>query len=411
MKPSPNNTHSRPATPLPIAALLALSAIGFLTMLTETIPAGLLPQLSHDLRVSTGTGGQLVSVYALGSVLAALPLTALTRHWPRRRLLLCTLVIIGVVNLVTATSPVYAITLVARLFAGLAAGVQWALIAGCAMRLVPTEQSGRALAISMAGVPLGLALGVPAGTALGSALGWRLAFGLLALACIPVTIAIMATLPPAPGEKTSDHPPVRRVLVTPGLPIILASAFAFEVAHMNAYTYIAPLLERAGLGSRIGGMLLVFGIAALVGLWATGALLDRHRRTVTIAVLAQFTVCLLILTVAARSTPATILAVAGWGMALGAAPTVFQAASARAAGPAADVAQAMLVTALNAGMAGGAALGAITLTTEVDNLVRTSLLVFAATFVCVALARRHAFPPTTTDRAPHPAPSTERTSS
>lgn len=408
MKSSSKNTPSAAAPSLPVAALVALSAIGFLTMLTETVPAGLLPQISEDLDVSTGAGGQLVSVYALGSVVSALPLTALTRHWPRRRLLLCTVVVIGLVNLFTATSTLYPATLAARLLAGLAAGVQWALIAGYAMRLVPPRQAGRALAISMAGVPLGLALGVPAGTALGSAMGWRLAFAALAIACVPVITAIAISLPPAPGERTSDQIPIRRVLLTPGLPVILVSAFAFEVAHMNAYTYIAPLLGRAGLGSRIGEMLLVFGIAALLGLWVAGVLLDRHPRVVTIAVLAQFTACMLALAVAGGSAPATTLAVAGWGMALGAAPTLFQAASARAAGPAADVAQATLVTALNAGMASGAALGALTLTGGIDRLTSTSLLIFAATLLCAVLARRHAFPPADDARTADSMPATER---
>jgi hypothetical protein len=88
-----------------------------------------------------------------------------------------------------------------------------------------------------------------------------------------------------------------------------------------------------------------------------------------------------------------VTAVAGWGVALGAAPTMFQAASAKAAEPAIDVAQAMLVTVLNAGMAAGAALGGLALGAGTGTLGWISLAIFAATLVAAELGRRQAFPP------------------
>lgn len=59
---------------IPVVKLLAFTLAGFITIMTETIPAGLLPQISHDLNVSESLAGQLVSVYALGSVIAAIPI-------------------------------------------------------------------------------------------------------------------------------------------------------------------------------------------------------------------------------------------------------------------------------------------------------------------------------------------------
>ncbi|MBN9636250.1 MFS transporter [Mycolicibacterium aubagnense] len=43
------------------------------------MPAGLLPQISVDMGVSGATAGQFVSAYALGTVLAAIPITTATR--------------------------------------------------------------------------------------------------------------------------------------------------------------------------------------------------------------------------------------------------------------------------------------------------------------------------------------------
>ncbi len=76
------------STQLPIWKLLAFTVAGFLTIMTETMPAGLLTQISQGLRISEAYAGQLIAVYALGSVLAAIPLISLTRSWNRRPLLL-----------------------------------------------------------------------------------------------------------------------------------------------------------------------------------------------------------------------------------------------------------------------------------------------------------------------------------
>ena len=54
---------------LPVANLLALATAAFITILTEALPAGLLPMMSVDLRVPDALIGQLVTVYALGAQL------------------------------------------------------------------------------------------------------------------------------------------------------------------------------------------------------------------------------------------------------------------------------------------------------------------------------------------------------
>lgn len=76
--------ESRRRDRLPLGGLLALATAGFITILTEAMPAGLLPQMSQDLAVSPALVGQLVTLYAIGSLLAAIPLVILTQGWRRR---------------------------------------------------------------------------------------------------------------------------------------------------------------------------------------------------------------------------------------------------------------------------------------------------------------------------------------
>ena len=75
--PSRVEAESAPRAHLPSAALSGLAASGFLCIVTETLPAGLLPQIAAGLRISEVMAGQLVAGYALGSLLAAIPLTSL----------------------------------------------------------------------------------------------------------------------------------------------------------------------------------------------------------------------------------------------------------------------------------------------------------------------------------------------
>ncbi|MGJ9420748.1 hypothetical protein ACHAC9_23840 [Massilia sp. CMS3.1] len=73
------NDSSAEAAPeqLPVAASLALAMTGFICIASETLPAGLLPLISNDLRVTQAVAGQTVTAYALGSMLAAIPLAVL----------------------------------------------------------------------------------------------------------------------------------------------------------------------------------------------------------------------------------------------------------------------------------------------------------------------------------------------
>jgi len=65
---------SAAADRLPMGGLLALAMTGFIAVLTENMPAGLLPEISRGMGVSQALAGQLVTLYALGAVVAAIPL-------------------------------------------------------------------------------------------------------------------------------------------------------------------------------------------------------------------------------------------------------------------------------------------------------------------------------------------------
>ncbi|MEV5344220.1 MFS transporter [Streptomyces achromogenes] len=379
---------------LPMFALLALATAVFITSLTETLPAGLLPSMSDDLKVSESATGQTVTIYALGTALTAIPLTAATAGWRRKRLLLTSMAGFAVANTVTALSSLYGLTMVARFVAGVAAGLAWALLAGYARRLAPVPLQGRAIAVAMAGIPVALSLGVPAGTFLGKVTDWRVAF--LAMTALTVLLLawIAAAVPDYPGQERGERPKMLHALKVPGVVPVLFVTLVFVLAHTIIYAYIATFLDDLGMGGNTDLVLLVFGIASLASIWIVGAQIHHRLRVLTVASSLLVAVSAAVLAVLADQTAFVYLAAVLWGLGWGGVPTLLQTAAGDAGGEkAADAAQAMLVTLWNVAMAGGGVIGGVLLDlTGSDSLPWSVLLLMLPVIAVVVLARGHGFP-------------------
>ncbi|MFW0974326.1 MFS transporter [Leclercia pneumoniae] len=384
-----NIEHDR----LPIAALLALAIAGFITIVTEALPAGLLPQICAGMNISGALAGQFVTLYAVGSLVAAIPLITATQGVRRRPLLLLALAGFVVANTVTAFSVNYVITMAARFLAGVSAGLVWALLAGYAARMVPDEKKGRAIAIAMVGTPLALSLGVPAGTLLGSLIGWRMCFGIMSVMAVGLMVWVRIRVPDFAGLAAGKRLPLRQILTLAGVRPVLFVVLTFVLAHNIFYTYIAPFMASVGMAERTDLILLVFGVASLLGIWIIGVFIDRYLRLLTLISTALFALSAFVLGVMNDMPAAVYMAVAVWGLSFGGAATLFQTAIARNAGDAADVAQSMLVTAWNLAIAGGGIIGGILL----DSLGSTAfspavVLLLLSALAVIWAARLHGFP-------------------
>lgn len=345
----------------PLSGLLALAMSGFIAIMTETLPAGLLPYIGRGLNVTQAMAGQLVTLYALGSMLAAIPLVALTRRWGRRSALLAAISGFFLFNTITALSPHYLLTLAARFLAGAAAGLTWGLLAGCARRMVPQRQQGRAMAIAMAGTPIALALGVPLGSWLGTVVSWRAVFTIISGLTLLLGVWVALKVPNFPGQQSDEQKSIAHVLTRPGIRPILAVIVLWVLAHNILYTYIAPFLAPAGIADQVDRVLLAFGVSAMAGIWITGLIVDRWLRLGVLVSMGVFALVSFALGVAGTSPYVIYLCMAFWGLTFGGAATLLQTASADAAGKDADTAQSMIVVAWNLAIAGGGIMGGILL--------------------------------------------------
>ncbi|MFJ5492099.1 MFS transporter [Pectobacterium carotovorum] len=378
---------------LPIASLLALATAAFITILTEALPAGLLPQMAQGLAVSEAWVGQTVTIYAMGSLVAAIPLTTATQGVRRRPLLLAAIAGFAVANMITALSGSYVLTMAARFLAGVSAGLLWALLAGYAARMVPEHQKGRAIAIAMVGTPLALSLGVPAGTFLGNVIGWRMCFGMMSGLALILMLWVRIQVPDFAGQSAGKRLSLGRVFTMAGVRPVLCAVLAFVLAHNILYTYIASFLAAVGMVAQTGLVLLVFGVTSLLGIWIVGVLIDRYLRALTLSCSALFCLSVLALGVAGDVLAVVYAAVAVWGLAFSGAATLFQTALVRTAEGGTDVAQSMLVTAWNMAIAGGGIIGGVLLERlGVAAFSPVLLVLLLIAFVVVWSARQHGFP-------------------
>nr|WP_233176540.1 MFS transporter [Dyella sp. ASV24] len=361
----------------------------FITVLTECIVAGLLPAMSHDLRISEALVGQLTTVYAVGSMLTAIPVVKFTSHLPRRPLLLAALIGFALVNSAMAWSQSYALMMVTRFFAGVAAGLLWSLVAGYASRMVAPHQQGRAIAVAMLGTPLAMTIGIPAGTWLSQLIGWRWVFGLMSLLSLVLVAWARATLPPVPGLPPQTQGRLRDVVALPGLlPVYVVMLFAV-LAHNVLYTYIAPFAALSGAQASLDRLLLLFGVASVVSIAITGALIDRWMRPLMVIGTGLFLVAALAMALWPHSSAVLVGAMLVWGLGFGGAATLIQTAVARRAGEQQDLGQSLVVVGWNLAIAGGGVVGGVLLKTAGVVMLPWSLVVLLVVTVgVVGVGRR-----------------------
>lgn len=386
---SPSTVPGAPVG-LPLLPLVTLAIAVFLGIVSETLPAGLLPELAAGLGVPEAAAGALVSVYAIGSLAAAIPLTAATRHLPRRPLVVTAMSLLATASIVTAVADTLPLALVARFVGGVGAGLLWSLTAGYAMRLAAPEHKGRALAVAMTGIPLSMAVGVPAAAWLGQLSGWRTAFVVLGIAGLLVAAVLSVVLPPLAGERATSDATLGSVLRLPALRVVLAVTGTFVLAHNLMYTYIAPVLTDSGAAVELTVVLFVFGVASVVSVWVVGRSVDRHMRQVVIVASAALVTSLGLLALAGASVGVFVGGVALWALAFGGSATFLQAAAANVAGTNADVAQSMIVTVWNLAIAGGAAIGGVLLDRSGADAVPWAALAFATAALALGVLRGNA---------------------
>jgi len=269
--------------------LLALA--NFVIGMGAFVVVGVLSPVAQAFGVTRPEAGALMSVYAAVYAIASPLLVAATGRLDRRLLLMLGLALFGLGALAAALSPSFTLLLGARALMALGGGLVTPVAASIGVALAGAGQQGRALAIVFGGLTLAQVLGVPAGAWLGYAFGWPAAFAVVAALSLLGLLAIALALPAGIAVPVASLASLGAVLRSGRLMLAIAFTALFIGALYVCYTFLAPLLETLYGLSRDGvtGMLLLFGLGAVVGNAVGGRLTDRigPHRTLVLLCLAQ----------------------------------------------------------------------------------------------------------------------------
>ncbi len=360
----------RPTTPTALVApppaalrlaVFALALGGFGIGTNEFVAMGLLPDIAGSMNISEPTAGHVISAYALGVVIGAPVIAALSARAPRKALLLSLMAVFALGNLATVFAPTYESLVAARFVAGLPHGAYFGIAALVAARMLGPGRRAKAVAQVMTGLTVATVLGVPVASWLGQTLGWRSAFALVVVIGIATLVALWLWLPAIGATHASSPLTELGALKRPQVWLALGVGMVGFGGMFAVYTYIATTLtDVSGLArSWVPLGLMVFGAGMVVGNIAGGRMADWSVIRSLYATIATLGIALAVF-VAAAHNPVTALIVlfiiGGSGAAIGPA---LQTRLMDVAADAQTLAAALNHSALNIANAAGAFVGGL----------------------------------------------------
>ncbi|WP_304502033.1 MFS transporter [Brachybacterium sp. FME24] len=357
-------------------------AVGIFVLITiEELPIGVLSVMAPDLGVSAGVAGLAVTVPGVLAGVVAILTPVIVRGLDRRLVLVLALGSVVLSCALSVVAPTFAVLLVARLFAGISIGLYWAVMAIVAIGQVPREHAARALTVAFSGAGAALVLGVPVAAWIGTHVGWRSAFAVVGALAAIVAVLIFVLVRPVHSPVKVTPTMMLAAARTRGVRYAVALTSLVVVAQFITYAYVSPiLLERAGLPvTQVGPMLLVFGIAGLLGNFAVAPLLHRSAPWGVLVVSGGVGLALLAVLLLMQGSSSALVIMPLWGLFVGAISVAIQAFVGTEAADVIEEGTAVNSAVFNTAIAGGAFLGGLIIDHVGQSaLIATSVVMVAA---------------------------------
>jgi DHA1 family chloramphenicol resistance protein-like MFS transporter len=359
---------------------------------SEFMLSGLVPGIARDLSVSVGAAASLTSAYAIGMIVGAPVMAALSARWPRRRALAGFLTTFVIVHVVGAVATNFAVLFGTRIVAAIVnAGFLAVAMSVATARVLPAKQA-RATAILLSGVTLSCVAGVPAGALLGDWSGWRSAFWAVAALCLPALALVFRS---APADAARQHGvSVRqeaRALRSRPVRLALVLAAVVNGATFATFAYLAVIATDVTHlpDGAVPGLLAAFGAGAFIGVTTAGRTGDGQLRQGLVFALCALPAGWVVLAVTSTHTaPLFIVTIIQGGLSFGIGSTLVSRVM-HVASHAPSLSGSFATVALNAGAFLGPLLAGVA--TETTGDYRSAMWVsaaLAATAVVIIAASR-----------------------
>ena len=367
----------------------------FALIASEFMPVSLLTPMANDLRVSEGLIGQGIAISGALAVLTSLSVSFIAGNMNRKVLLLGLTVLMAISGVVVAWAPNYLMYMVGRALIGVVVGGFWSLSAATAMRLVPSDQVPRALAIFNGGNALATVIAAPLGSYLGSIIGWRGAFFCLVPVALIAFVWQWISLPSMPAQaRQAGSGNVLRLLKNPAVLVGMLAVSTFFMGQFALFTYLRPFLEtvtRVDV-STLSLVLLTMGVAGFIGTTAIGTLLKGgfYRTLIGIPFLMAAIAVALVFFGGETAAVATLLGV--WGLVATAAPVGWWSWLAKTLPGDAEAGGGLMVAVVQLAIALGSTLGGLLFDTSgyQSTFIASAVVLLIAGFLTFLTSRMQA---------------------
>ena len=261
-----------------------------------------IPLAARELELTAAQAGGFMSAFFLGYLITQLPGGMLADRLGTRKVLLASLLFMGIFTLSLAWVPGFRTGILLRFFAGIGSGaVLAASVKGVYDYFEPSRRA-TAMGWFMASGPLGLLLANLAAPQIAAAFGWRASF-LAAGSLTLVSLGVAWLLLPASENGRADGNGSKEtglggLLANRDLMLTATAGFFAMWGTWGTLTWANAYMHQ-GLGLSLpqsGKIMAMFGLGALAGQPAAGWLSDcfpRQRRQAAMLILVFFGLMLL----------------------------------------------------------------------------------------------------------------------
>ena len=375
--------------------ILAVGVFGIIN--TEMGVIGILPAIADHFDVSVSTAGLMVSLFALAVAIAGPTLPLLFSRVNRKKVMLLVLFIFIIGNIISIFTTNFTIALIARVIPAFFHPVYVSIALSVAAASVSEKEAPKAISKVFIGVSAGMVLGVPVVSFIANTMSLEVAMSFFAIINIFTFIVTFLFVPSMPVQERLSYGSQLKIL-THGITWLSILAVLFlNAAIFGVYSYLAEYLDVVTNMSAnlISGMLLVYGLANILGNIIAGRLLtDYPIRSVTIFPIVLTAVYLIFFFVAELTIPTAIIILV-WGILGGIGANINQYWIMSSAPKAPDFANGLFLTSVNLGTTIGAGIAGIIIAQfGTKYILFVGLFSLVLGFICI-LMRNYLYRPKT----------------
>lgn len=356
---------------------------------TEMGVIGILPIISEHFQVAITTAGLLVSMFALAVAVAGPTMPLLFSGMNRKHAMVMVLSIFTVCNVISAFSPNFTITLIARVLPAFFHPVYVSLAFSVAGSSVKQEEAPQAISKVMMGVSTGMVLGVPIVSYIANLTSLTVAMIFFAIVNGLALIATLIFIPSSPVEHKMSYGEQLNALRNSNTWISIIGVMLLNGGIFGVYSYLSEYLtQTTGLvAGTISILLFVYGMANIIGNAVAGKMLSRKPIKFILISFVGLAIIYGFQTILGEISLATTILIFIWGIMAGCVGNINQYWMAIAVPNAPDFANGLFLAATNLGTTVGTSLCGGVITKMGISYIFLGGLVMLALSCCFIIIR------------------------